>query len=100
MPTVTHLNSDTRVAGLAQAHKIAFRMGTTLAERQDVMYFLGDGDSGVLLALLAQRVGFDVSVTDTLPRTAVAFVGLGVALVLVVLGIGSFLMFLTVNTVC
>ena len=100
VPTVTHLNSDTGVAGLAQAHEVAVRMSTALAERQDVMYFLGDSDAPVLIALLAQRVRFDVSVTDTLPRTAVAFVGLGVALVLVVLGIGSLLMFFTVNAVC
>ena len=99
-PSVTHLNSDTGVAGLAKAHEVAVRMGAALAERQDVMYFLGDGDAPVLLALLAQRVRLDVSVADTLPRTAVAFVGLGVALVLVVLGIGSLLMFFTVNAVC
>ena len=100
VPTVTHLNSDTGVAGLAQAHKIAFRMGTALAERQDVVYFLGYSDATVLLALLAQRVRFDVSVTDTFPSTTVAFVGLGVSLVLVVLCIGSLLMFFTVNAVC
>ena len=100
VPTVTHLNSDAGVAGLAQAHEVAVRMGAALAERQDVMYFLGDNDAPVLLALLAQRVRFDVSVTDTLPRTAVAFVGLGVSLVLVVLGIDSLLVFFTVNAVC
>ena len=99
-PSVTHLNSDTGVAGLAKAHEVAVRMGAAFAERQDVMYFLGDGDSGVLLALLAQRVGFDVSVTDTFPSTTVAYVGLGVSLVLVVLSIGSLLMFFTVNAVC
>ena len=100
VPTVTHLNSDAGVAGLAKAHEVAVRMGAAFAERQDVMYFLGDGDSGVLLALLAQRVGFDVSVTDTFPSTTVAYVGLGVSLVLVVLSIGSLLMFFTVNAVC
>ena len=100
VPTVTHLNSDTGVAGLAKAHEVAVRMSTALTKRQDVMYFLGSSDAPVLLALLAQRVRFDVSVTDTLPRTTVAFVGLGVALVLVVLGIGSLLMFFTVNAVC
>ena len=99
-PSVTHLNSDAGVTGLAKAHEVAVRVSAALTERQDVMYFLGDGDSGVLLALLAQRVGFDVSVTDTFPSTTVAFVGLGVALVLVVLGIGSLLMFFTVNAVC
>ena len=100
VPSVTHLNSDAGVAGLAKAHEVAVRMGAALAERHDVMYFLGSSDAPVLLALLAQRVGFDVSVTDTLPRTAVAFVCLGVALKVIVLGIGCPLMFLTVNAVC
>ena len=100
VPTIPQLNSDPGVAGLAQAHEIAVRMGAALTERQDVMYFLGGGDAAILLALLAQRVRLDVSVADTLPRTAVAFVGLGVALVLVVLGIGSLLVFFTVNAVC
>ena len=100
VPTVTHLNSDTGVAGLAKAHEVAVRMGAALAERQDVMYFFGSSDAPVLLALLAQRVRFDVSVTDTFPSTTVAFVGLGVSLVFVVLGIGCPLMFLTVNAVC
>ena len=100
VPTVTHLNSDPGVAGLAQAHEIAVRMGATLAERHDVMYFLGSSDAPVLLALLAQRVRVYVSVTDTFPSTTVAFVRLGVALVLVVLSIGSLLMFFTVNAVC
>ena len=84
VPTVTHLNSDAGVAGLAQAHKIAFRMGTALAERQDVMYFLGSSDAPVLLALLAQRVRFYVSVTDTLPRTTVVLLHSGVTLVALV----------------
>ena len=100
MPAVTHLNSDAGVAGLAQAHEVAVRMGTALAERLNVVYFLSSSDAPVLRALLAQRVRFDVSVTDTLPRTAVAFVGLGVSLVLVVLSIGSLLVFFTVNAVC
>ena len=100
MPTVTHLNSDAGVAGLAQAHEITVRVSTALTEGQDVMHFLGYGDATVLLALLAQRVRFDVSVTDTFPSTTVAFVRLGVALVLVVLCIDSLLMFFTVNAVC
>ena len=100
VPTVTHLNSDAGVAGLAQAHEVAVSVSTALAERHDVMYFLGSSDAPVLLALLAQRVRFYVSVTDTFPSTTVAFVRLGVSLVLVVLGIGSLLMFFTENTVC
>ena len=100
VPTVTHLDSDAGVTGLAKAHEVAVRVSAALTERQDVMYFFGSSDSAILLALLAKRVGFDVAVTDTLPRTAVAFVGLGVSLVLVVLGIGSLLMFFTENTVC
>lgn len=39
----------------------------------------------LLLALLTERVRLDVAVTDALPASAVAFIGLGVTLVLVVL---------------
>ena len=49
------------------------------------MYFLCRNKSAFLLALLADRMLADVSVTNTLPRTAILLVDVGSTLVLVVL---------------
>ena len=46
--------------------------------------FLGRSKNTVFLTLFTQWVSLDVTVTDTLPRSTVAFVGLGVTLIFVV----------------
>lgn len=50
----------------------------------------------LLLALLTKGMQLDVAVTDALPASAVAFVGLGVAFVLVVLFVHDLLVLGTV----
>jgi hypothetical protein len=47
-----------------------------------MVYLLGGCKLAVLAALLAQRVGCDIPVSDAFPRTAITFFGSGVALVL------------------
>ena len=54
--------------------------------------FFGRRQIALLLALLAKGMQLDVAVADALPASAVAFVGLGVALVLVVLFVHDLLM--------
>ena len=56
------------------------------------MDFFGRRQLALLLALLAKGMQLDVAVADAFPASAVAFVGLGVALVLVVLFVHDLLM--------
>ena len=56
------------------------------------MDLLGRRQLALLLTLLTKGMQLDVAVADALPASAVAFVGLGVALVLVVLFIYDLLM--------
>ena len=96
MPAITHLHRDAGVTAMAQRHEIVGTAATTFGERKDVVDFLGGRQLALLLTLLAERVGLDEAVTDTLPASAVAFVGLGVPLVLVVLFVHDLLMLGTV----
>ena len=57
------------------------------------MDLFGRRQLALLLTLLAERVGLDKAVADALPASAVAFVGLGVSFVLVVLFVHDLLMF-------
>jgi hypothetical protein len=57
-----------------------------------VVYLFSRCELALLQALFAERMRLDVAVTDTLPSTTVAFVGLGVSLVLVVLFVNDLLM--------
>jgi hypothetical protein len=61
-----------------------------------VVNFLGRRQLALLLTLLAERVRLDEAVTDTLPASAVPFIGLGVTLILVVLFVHDLLMLGTV----
>ena len=56
-------------------------MGAAVGQRLDVMDFLGRGEGAAFVALLTEGVGGGVSVTDALPRSAVAMLGGGVPLV-------------------
>ena len=56
------------------------------------MDLFGRRQLALLFALLTKGMQFNVAVTDALPTSAVAFVGLGVALVLVVLYVNDLLM--------
>ena len=96
MPAVTHVNSDSRVARFAKSHKIAHIIAASTREWKNVVHLFGRRQLDLLLTFLADRVGLDVTVADALPRTAVAFVGLGVPLVLVVLFVHDLLVLGTV----
>ena len=76
---------DTRVAALAQRHQVVIIVRTTVCERKYVMYFLGRRQSAFLFALLAKRMRLDIMRTDLLPCAAVAFVGVRITQVSVVL---------------
>ncbi len=56
-------------------------MGAAMGQRNDVVDFLSRGEDTAFVALLAEGVGGGVSVTDALPRSAVAPLGGGVPLV-------------------
>ena len=96
MPAITHLHRDAGVARLAQRHEIVGTAATTFGERKDVVDFLSRRKLALLLTLLAERVRFDVTVTDTLPRTAVPFLLYRIAVVLFVLLVNELLMLLAV----
>ena len=74
-------------------------MSTTLGHGNDVVYFLCRNKSAFLLALLAERMLADVSVTNTLPRTAILLVDVCCTLVLVVLLSCDGFVFLTVLSI-
>jgi hypothetical protein len=57
------------------------------------MDFLSRGKPALPLALFAERMGFNVSIPDPLPRTTVSFIGFWVTLILVVIPVHGFLMF-------
>jgi len=71
-------------------------MRAAARERKSVMDFGCRGIDAALQALLAERVGGDVSVTDALPRTAVPFLLYRIAVVLFVLLVNELLMLLAV----
>ena len=85
VPAVAHLHGDTRVARLAQRHQIICVVGATVTEREDVMHFLGGCQFALLLTFFTQRMRLDVAVTDPFPSPAIAFVGLRLALKMIVM---------------
>ena len=95
-PPVTALSSNSGVTGFTKSHQIASLIAAALRERKDVVDFFGRRQLALLLTLLAEGMQLDVAVADALPASAVAFVGLGVALVLVVLFVHDLLMLGTV----
>jgi len=85
VPAITHLHRDAGVARLAQRHEIVGTAATTFGERKDVVDLLGRRQLALLLTLLAERVRFDVTVTDTLPSTTIPFIRLRLTLEMVVM---------------
>ena len=71
------------VTGAAEGDEVRSLTGAAVSQRQDVMHFLGGLDDTVLQALLTQRISFDLSVADALPRSAVGVLIVG-ALILVI----------------
>lgn len=81
------------MTGFTKSHQIALFIAAALGKREDVVDLLGRRQLALLLALLTEGMQLDVTVTDALPASAVAFVGLGVAFVLVVLFVNDLLVF-------
>jgi hypothetical protein len=96
VPPVATLDSDSRVASFAKGHKVPRIIAAALGEREDVVDFLGRRQLALLLTLLTKRMRLDKAVADSLPASAVTFVGLGVPLVLVVLFVHDLLVLGTV----
>ena len=92
-------SSDPRVAGLAQAHEVTVVVGATLAQRKDVMYFLGGRQPPVSFTLFAQRVCGEVAGADSFPRPSVPSRCSGVTQVLVVNMLVVLFVFRTVSFV-
>lgn len=92
-PTIATFCGDTGVTGLTQRHEVIRIVRTTAGERENMVDFLGRRQLALLLTLLTERVRFDVAVADTLPASTVAFVGLWVPLILVVLFVHDLLVF-------
>ena len=67
-----------------QRHKVTLVMRPTFGERHNMVDFLGGCQRVGLGALLTQRMRRDILVTDTLPRSAVAFACSGIALVFLI----------------
>ena len=80
------------MTGFTKSHQITLFIAAAFGERKDVVDLFGRRQLALLLALLTKRMQLDVPVADALPASAVAFVGLGVALVLVVLFVYDLLM--------
>jgi hypothetical protein len=81
------------VTRLTKSHEVALLIAAALGERKDVVNLFGGCQLALLLALLTERMSFDVAIADSFPGPAVTFVGLGVPLVLVVLFVHDLLMF-------
>ena len=81
------------MTGFTKSHQITFFIAAAFGERKDVVDLLGRRQLALLLALLTKGMQFDVAIADALPASAVAFVGLGVSLVLVVVFVHHLLMF-------
>ena len=74
---IAHLDMNFVVAGAAEGDKVRSLTCTAVSQRKDVMHFLCGLDNTVHQALLAQRVGFYLSVTDSFPRSAVCILIIG-----------------------
>ena len=75
-------------------------MRTAISQRHDVMYFLGRRQSVIYHTLLAKGVRLDIMRTDLLPCATVAFVGVRIAQVSVVLMLRNLLVFIAEPAVC
>lgn len=87
------------MAGLAQYHQIIEVVGATLAERQDVVDFLGWGNPAFFLALLTQRMFGNIAGTNLAPLPSIPAVDLRVALIAPVVVFGEFGVLITVPAV-
>ena len=88
------------VAALAQRHEVVHVVRATVCKRQDVMYFLGRRQPVLYHTLLAKGVRLDIMRTDLLPCATVAFVGVRITQVPIVLMLCNLLVFIAEPAVC
>ena len=88
------------MATLTQRHEVALVVRAAISQRQDVMYFLGRRQPVLYHTLLAKGVRLDIMRTDLLPCATVAFVGVRIAQVSVVLMPRNLLVFIAEPAVC
>lgn len=81
MPAVAMLSVNACMAGSAKSHEIGLVMGAALRQRLHVVDLLGWCVDTLRETDLAQRMGGSVAVTNTLPGSAVATLGLGIAFI-------------------
>ena len=91
---------DTRVAALAQRHKVAFVVRTTVCKRQDVVHFLRRCQPTFAFTLLTKWMCLNITSTNPSPCAAVAFVGVRITQVSVVLMLRNLLVFIAEPAVC
>jgi hypothetical protein len=84
------------VTGFTKCHKITFIVSTAFGERDNVMDFFGRCEPALLLTFLTKRVRSDVTVSNTLPGTAISFVRSRITLELVVVFVHYYLVLGTV----
>lgn len=98
-PATTFASRNLRMAFFAEGHQIAFHMGAALGERENMMYFLGWCQFSVLLALFAQWVGRDISITNPFPCAAIATLAGWITFMSVIVRRNNFLVFLAISPV-
>lgn len=94
-PTSTFAGSDLGVAGRTKRHQVREIIAAALGQRFDVVYFRGRRGFAVLLTLLTEWVGSNVSVSYPFPRPAVPFPGGRISVVLFVASCFLYGVFLT-----
>ena len=87
------------VAALAQGPEISRVVGTPVCMRKDVVHFLCGRQPTFALTLLTQRMRLDVACTYPSPCATVTLVGVGIALVFVILAPGDLPVFFAVPPV-
>lgn len=87
------------VTGKAQAHQVAFIVGTALGERFPMVNQHGGSVSSFTQTLFAQRVSLDVAVAYLLPCAVITLVAVIAAGELVVVAVHQLCVFLAVNSV-
>ena len=87
MPPVSTLCMDLRVTRLAQCDQIAPVMCATFTQRQLMMNLLGRNQYSTGITLLTEGMLRSILVTDPLPGSAIAALGILISAVLFILAV-------------
>lgn len=100
IPSVPTLRMNPGMARLTQRHKVSLVMRPALCQWQPMVYFLNRTQHALLVTLFTERVLGSVTVTDSLPRSAVPTAYSRVTVVLLVAAVFLLLMLLTKAPFC